>query len=114
MESTCMSSEATKNREIGPQRSQRTPRRFPFLSSLCVLRDLRGLFLRFSPWLALEHHEREWGQDQIQRLRVAVRRHGLGVGAAAVAHVAAAVERGVAVEDFAIPALLGHADAIAR
>ena len=63
-------------------------------------------------WLSFEEDKPERRHGERQRVVEAVHRARLGVDAAAVAHVAAAVERAVAVEQLAVPAALGHADAV--
>ena len=62
--------------------------------------------------LRLKHDSSEWGQGDLQGLRVTVTRDGFGVNGAEIAHVAAAIAFGVAVDAFAIGAGRGYAYAV--
>ena len=62
--------------------------------------------------LGFEHDSSEWGEGDLQGLRVIVTCDGFGVDGAEVAHVAAAIALGVAVDEFAVGAGGGYADAV--
>src|SRR5579875_3167689 len=65
-----------------------------------------------STGLPFEDEGRERRQDQPQRARMAMGRHLLGPGAAAIPEIAAAIDGGVAVEPLAPEAGIGHANAV--
>lgn len=62
--------------------------------------------------LGFEHDSSEGGKGDLQGLWMAVTRDGFGLDGAEIAHVAAAIAFGVAVDEFAIGAWVGYADAV--
>src|SRR4029078_10020307 len=68
----------------------------------------------FLSWLSLglEHHHAQRWDRQLDRIRSAVPGDLFGHAARVVAQVAAAVEAGIAAEDFVVPDQLRHAQAM--
>src|SRR5215213_3719872 len=60
----------------------------------------------------LEEEDREWGNGDAEGVAVLLVRHGRRLGGAEVADAAAAVERGVAVEQLAPPSAARHAEPV--
>src|SRR5690349_18150039 len=63
--------------------------------------------------LCFEEQCRQWGKRQLQREWTAVNGNLLGIHAAEVAHAAAGVLAGIAVEHFTPVSTVGDADAVA-
>lgn len=59
-----------------------------------------------------EHDSGEWGEGDLQGLWMSVTCDGFGVDGTEVAHVAAAIAFGVAVDEFAVDAGCGYAYAV--
>ena len=68
--------------------------------------QFKELLLRF------EHNSSEGGEGDLQGLRMSVTCDGFGLDGAEVAHVAAAIAFGVAVDEFAVGARGGYAYAV--
>src|SRR5436190_826715 len=81
-------------------------------SAAAVVRDAR-IDKGVSRSADLEQETAEWRQREPQRVEEAVRRNRLGAESPAIAHIAAAIDRGVAVHQFPVEAGSRHADPVA-